>query len=299
MGTNDNSKLFDAYYFAHGCGRPYQRDEEWLSFFDGIAEQIVKRINPKMVLDAGCAMGFLVEGLRMRGVEAYGIDVSEYAIQNVHEDIKDFCRLESISEPFAQQYDLIVVIEVLEHLRQTEAEKAVENICRFSDDVLFSSTPFDYKEATHFNVQPPEYWSELFARNLFFRDVDFDTSFITPWAVRYVRKHEPVHRVVRDYERKIWLLWKENSDLRELTLEIRTVLSSNENRLQELENQVQELQEARAEIELPLEETQNQLADVLNSRSWQLMQRFQRIRLRLIPQNSLREKLFLGILRSF
>ncbi len=104
---------------------------------------------------------------------------------------------------------------------------------------------------------------------------------------------------MRDYERKFYLLWKENSDLRELKLEMRTVLSSNEHKLQELENQVQEFQEARTEIELQLEDTQNQLADVLNSRSWQLMQRFQRIRLRLIPQNNLREKLFLGILRRF
>jgi len=234
METNDNSKLFDAYYFAHGCGRPYQRDEEWLAFFDSIAEQIVKRIQPETVLDTGCAMGFLVEGLRKRGVEAYGLDISEYAIQNVHEDIKEYCWLGSVTESFPQKYDLIVSIEVLEHMTQPEAEKAVENICLHTDDVLFSSTPFDYKEASHFNVQPPEYWSELFALQGFLRDLDFNASFITQWAVRYRRKHETPARLVRDYERMYFQVSKENTDLRNLILENRDRLASLEDSTQSL-----------------------------------------------------------------
>jgi 2-polyprenyl-3-methyl-5-hydroxy-6-metoxy-1,4-benzoquinol methylase len=77
----DYSKAFDAYYYAHDCGLPYERNEHWLSFFGWIAERIVKEINPKTVMDAGCAMGFLLEGLRAREVEAWGVDVSEYAIR--------------------------------------------------------------------------------------------------------------------------------------------------------------------------------------------------------------------------
>jgi hypothetical protein len=101
-------------------------------------------------------------------------------------------------------------------------------LCQHSDDILFSSTPNDYKEVSHFNVQPPEYWAELFAREGFFRDVDFDASFITPWAVRYRKVDEPLHRIVRNYERKFWLLWKENSDLRDLTIELREDLAVSE-----------------------------------------------------------------------
>ena len=32
-----SSSFFDKYYYEHGCGRPYERDEIWLNFFDGIA----------------------------------------------------------------------------------------------------------------------------------------------------------------------------------------------------------------------------------------------------------------------
>ena len=95
MDPIDTSRTFDSYYFAHGCGRPYQRDELWLNMFNDIAEHIVDRMAPSCVLDAGCAMGFLVEALRKRGVEAHGIDISAYAIQNVHREILSYCRVAS------------------------------------------------------------------------------------------------------------------------------------------------------------------------------------------------------------
>ncbi len=220
--------LFDAYYFKHGCGQPYERTDAWLNFFGGIAEAIVRTMNPRTVLDAGCAMGFLVEGLRERGVEAWGMDVSEYAVARVHPDVRPYCSVGSVTESLNRKYDLIVCIEVLEHLTAREAEQAVENFCENSEDVLFSSTPFDYKEATHFNVQPPEYWAELFARQHFFRDVDFDASFITDWAVRFRHARDPLPRVARDYERKYWLMQKENQDLRKLVREMRSELASKE-----------------------------------------------------------------------
>jgi 2-polyprenyl-3-methyl-5-hydroxy-6-metoxy-1,4-benzoquinol methylase len=88
MRKTMNSNPFDAYYYAHDCGRPYQRDEVWLAFFDHIAQRIIEQSEPKTALDAGCAWGFLVEAFRKRGVEAYGVDISEYAIQNVHPEIQ-------------------------------------------------------------------------------------------------------------------------------------------------------------------------------------------------------------------
>jgi SAM-dependent methyltransferase len=221
-----SSQHFDAYYYRHGLGQPYERNEYWLGFFGAVADRIIADVRPRTVLDAGCAMGFLVEALRARGVEAYGIDISEYAIAQAHPGIRPYCAVGSVAEPFPMRYDLIVSIEVLEHMPQAEAERAVANFCAHADDVLFSSSPLDYREATHFNVQPPEVWAELFARAGLFRDVDFDATFLTPWAARFRRSNAPPHRIARDYERKFWLLWKENADLRGLTLEMRDQLAA-------------------------------------------------------------------------
>ena len=183
------SALFNAEYYATSCGEPYQHNDIWLAFFGSVADHIKAGIQPGSVLDAGCAMGFLVESLRVRGVEAWGVDISEYAIQNVHPDFRPFCQVGSILAPFPhRRYDLIVCIEVLEHLLPEQAAPAVANLCKHSSDILFSSTSDDTKEATHFNVQPPQYWAALFARSGFYPDADFNASFITPWAARFVRQ---------------------------------------------------------------------------------------------------------------
>lgn len=226
MTTSEPSNLFDAHYYATGCGMPYRRDAAWLAFFGGVADRIVAEIGPASALDAGCAIGLLVEQLRERGVDAQGVDISDYAIGQAPESIRDHVRVGSVAEPFGRRYDLIVCIEVLEHMPPAEAERAVANFCAHSDDVLFSSSPLDYREATHFNVRPPEHWAYLFAQHGFYRDVDFDAGFITPWAARFRRRAEPPARVARDYERRFWLLWKENSDLRQLALEMRAQLAA-------------------------------------------------------------------------
>jgi len=238
MQSQDHSQLYDAYYYAHSCGRPWARDEVWMSYFKRISDRIVKEIQPESAMDAGCGMGLLVEFLRQQDVQAFGIDISEYAIQNVHPDFQSFCWVGSVSEPFPRKYDLTVCIEVVEHLPRDEAEKTISNLCKYSDDILFSSTPFDYKEATHFNVQPPDFWAETFARNGFLRDVEFDASFISPWAMRFQRISLPLNRLVRDYERRLWLLWKENQDLREAMLEMRRELVNSEERITSLENEL-------------------------------------------------------------
>lgn len=226
MSVREPGELFDAHYYATGCGMPYRRDEAWIAFFGGVAGRVVAEIGPGSALDAGCAIGLLVEQLRERGVDAEGVDISDYAIGQAHESVRDYVRVGSVAEPFGRRYDLIVCIEVLEHMPPAEAERAVANFCAHTDDVLFSSSPHDYQEATHFNVRPPEHWAYLFAQHGFYRDVDFDASFLTPWAVRFRRRSEPPARIVRDYERRFWLLWKENTDLRRLALDQRAQLAA-------------------------------------------------------------------------
>ncbi len=296
MSSDGDSNPFDAYYFAHGCAASYERSDDLLRFLDKVAEQIAVGIQPATVLDAGCAMGFLVESLRKRGTQAFGVDVSAYAIQNVQPEISPYCWIGSVVDPFPARYDLIVSIEVLEHMPQAQAEQAVANFCQHTRDILFSSTPFDYKEVTHFNVQPPEYWAEQFARQGFYRDVDFDASFITPWAVRFRLRSDPPARLARDYERKFWLLWKENTDLRTLTVEMRDQLQAADQELQTLRQRLAEkdltkpAQAAQAEAnEAAYRALTAEVDDRESSLAWRVVRAFWSLRLKMAPHGSRRE----------
>ena len=161
-------ETYNEQYYHNSCGPvPYEEPEHWTEFFAIVADHIIADFAPKTVLDAGCAMGYLVTALRDRGVEAYGIDISRYAISKVREDIKPFCVVGSLTDELPsklpKRFDLVTNIEVLEHLYAEDAVKAVHTLCGATDMVLFSSTPDDYTEATHVNVQQREYWARLFA----------------------------------------------------------------------------------------------------------------------------------------
>lgn len=153
--------LYNSNYYKYDFGGPeYCHGElHFENFFEEIAQSIILKLRPERVLDVGCGIGFLVKKLRKAGVKAFGFDVSEYGISQVPAAIKPYCWVGSATENFSGNYDLITCIEVVEHMPFAESMKAIENICNKTDTILFSSSPFDYREATHFNVQPPEVWA--------------------------------------------------------------------------------------------------------------------------------------------
>lgn len=191
---------YDKEYYESHCGDEYVRGNGWEEVFANHAEHIVKEIAPKKTLDIGCAKGFLVEALRDRGVEAYGIDISDYAISEVRDDIKPFCKVKSATLPIEEKYDLITCIEVLEHLENEDIAIAIQRMCEATDDIIFSSTPFDYNEASHISVHSPSYWVEQFAYNGFYHDVKYDCSYIAVQTMRFRRAEKTMVDLIRDYE---------------------------------------------------------------------------------------------------
>lgn len=210
---NDNSNYDESYYKSH-CGENYERNNGWEEIFARHASFIRKELNPRNVLDVGCAIGYLVEALRDQGTDADGIDISEYAISQVREDMKPFCKVQSITVPLAKKYDLITCIEVLEHLAADEIPVAIENICNSAERVLFSSTPFDYDEETHVSVHNPEFWVEQFAYNGFYHDVKYDGSYISVQAMLFRRADKNQIDLIRDYEVVLFQKHQENVSLR-------------------------------------------------------------------------------------
>jgi SAM-dependent methyltransferase len=248
-GQEGPSIEFGRYYYRHDCGIPYERNEHWLGLFGKMADAIVRDLRPATVLDAGCAKGFLVEALRERGVEAWGIDVSEQAISEVDPSVREHCQVGSLTEPLPRRYDLIVCVEVLEHITAAEANAAVANLSAATDRLLLSSTPDDFGEATHLNVQPPEAWSAALAQHGLLRDTEHDVSYVTPWAGLYTRSSEPLPEMVRRYDRSWWRLRRETSQLRDSLL-------AAHRRLAELEEQPGE---NRGEMQAELDSRQEEI----------------------------------------
>jgi len=179
------SEVFDSQYYATSCGsQPYDHSlPYWGVFFGRIADELIRSFRPQRVFDAGCAHGFLVEAFWDRGVEAWGRDISSFANSDVRPDMRPYCSVGSIADPIEGKYDLVTCIEVLEHMPEAEAIRAIGTMASVTDRILFSSSPNDFKEPTHINVRPPIYWLRLFAAQGFAPDVGYDATFVLPHTI--------------------------------------------------------------------------------------------------------------------
>ncbi len=110
-------------------------------FYDGrwkrVVSNFIKYYNLKSgdrVLDVGCAKGFLVKDFLDRGIDVYGIDISNYAIDNCHKDVVSRVKVASAkSLPFPDKsFKLVISINTLHNLNKSECTIAMKEIMRVS-----------------------------------------------------------------------------------------------------------------------------------------------------------------------
>lgn len=180
----------DDYYQTH-CGvDDYYHNAEIMRFFDSVASMIVNKHAPRTILDVGCACGHLVRSLRKLGVEAYGVDYSQDALNAAHESVRPFLGRLALPDrrlpaSFPPRYDLVVNIEVLEHIERQNALDSIRTLTSFGDAILFSSTPWDKEEITHINVNPVSYWALAFTREGFYPDFESVPDYVSPQAILF------------------------------------------------------------------------------------------------------------------
>ena len=202
----DPGALFDAEYFENHCGPvPYDREEPfWQEHFGICARYIQGTFQPERVLDVGCAKGFLVERLRDLGVEASGIDVSEYAIEQVDPSVREHCALRDALEPLGQHYDLITCLDVAQHVSEEDADRLVRNLCRHADEIIFAVGEKDHSDPTAINVQPIRYWTDRFAQNGFHPVVRGGPEAFGPHAVHFRKFTRKLRVAIFSREKEEW-----------------------------------------------------------------------------------------------
>ena len=109
----------------------YSYDGRWIPVAKDI-KKILKLKKGSKVLDIGCAKGFLVKDLVDIGIDAYGLDISEYAIKNCHPDVIGRLHLgNQIKLPFNDNtFDCVLSINTLHNLTRKECLKALFEINR-------------------------------------------------------------------------------------------------------------------------------------------------------------------------
>jgi SAM-dependent methyltransferase len=115
-------------------------------------------------IDVGCGVGTWLSVLRARGVEdVLGID-GDWVDPNALVIPAERFRRHDLNSalPVGKKYDLVISLEVAEHLPAARAESFVTDLTELSDFVLFSAAIPGQGGTNHVNEQLADYWIRLF-----------------------------------------------------------------------------------------------------------------------------------------
>ncbi|UCE37032.1 MAG: class I SAM-dependent methyltransferase [Thermoplasmata archaeon] len=167
-------ETYDDKYFDLGIYSSYKQGyENYIEDlrYPDIVDDIIKNVKPKRVLDIGCAFGRVVEMFCSQGVEAYGVDISDYAISKASDDIKKRLfqvNVENEKIPFPDgHFDFISCLVVIEHLHDdTHLLNEISRLISKKGTVYITTPPKSYEpsytDKTHINLHDPEYWIKRF-----------------------------------------------------------------------------------------------------------------------------------------
>ncbi len=133
---------YDQEYFERGAesGKSLYSNYRWIPELTiPLAHEIVKICEIKeddLVLDYGCAKGFLVKALRLLHIKALGVDISDYALSQAPSDVKEHLTRVWLDA----QYDVIIAKDVLEHLDDKSLDETISMMRKFAKK-LFVMVP--------------------------------------------------------------------------------------------------------------------------------------------------------------
>lgn len=113
----------------------YKYDGRWRIVAQKLADYYQLKAKQK-VLDVGCGMAHLLYELAqvVPGLEVYGIDISQYALDHAKEEIRDRLKYGQAQDiPFDDnEFDLVISLATLHNLKVFDLKKAVQEIERVS-----------------------------------------------------------------------------------------------------------------------------------------------------------------------
>lgn len=155
-------------YFTAKEGSNYSAYEDGKQF-ELRAEAIRDRFQPKSVLDVGCARGFLVGHLRKMGVDAKGVDISEWAVGSVPPDgLGAHLKCADVTKglPYADgEFDLVTSMDFLEHIEEKDVTFLIAEMLRVGRRQFHVITTLDYTmwgDETHVCMRTLDWWKEMF-----------------------------------------------------------------------------------------------------------------------------------------
>ncbi len=162
------------------------------------ALETVYDFNNKVFLDLGCAYGQVVASMIKKGYNAYGIDISDYAINAGRKEYPPLSdkiiqgSAHELTEYPSEHFDFIYSNQVFEHIPGKVCPQLAEEIFRVAKPgaILWAGLVLDIcsdfqpqafnpedPDKTHINLRPKLWWDNIFTSKEWQINFDFDKAF--------------------------------------------------------------------------------------------------------------------------
>jgi SAM-dependent methyltransferase len=135
-----------------------------------ILPRVLELIPAQSGLDVGCGVGTWVKAMLDLGVkDCIGVDGDYVAADDLLMSSNQFRSMDLKNPtPLNKRFDLVMSLEVAEHLPIEVAEPFVHFLISHGDVILFSAATPLQGGTDHRNEQWPSYWAKLFAQHGYF-----------------------------------------------------------------------------------------------------------------------------------
>lgn len=200
-----DSSLYPASYFEGGGASNYTGygdDAGW-----PLTALIVKRhaLGPAL-LEVGCATGWFVRTARLQGFDAWGVDISDWAIEHPADGVGEYIAQANVLDigyggyGVKTYHDVVCSWEMLEHVPEDDVVAALDSMVQtlkpgglFVHRIALDDASHDHNahdDETHFTIRPRRWWVDQFEKfggeHLPGVEKEFDNAFSDrDWAGRF------------------------------------------------------------------------------------------------------------------
>ncbi|MFV8378256.1 class I SAM-dependent methyltransferase [Flavobacterium sp. LB3R33] len=131
-----------------------------------VVPKFMTYFKPESVLDVGCGLGTWLKIFEELGCDIFGIDGDYINTNDLVIDSEKFKDYDlNLKFDLQKKFDLVISLEVAEHIYSKNAKTYVDSICLHGDVVLFSAAIPGQEGTLHYNEQYNDYWVNLFSVN--------------------------------------------------------------------------------------------------------------------------------------
>lgn len=168
-------EYFDKNYFELGpqSGKSLYQNYRWIPELTiPLAHHIIKKLKISQkdtIVDYGCAKGYLVKALRLMKYNAFGVDISEYAISSSDKDTMPYLSCINELEKF-EKCDYLVCKDILEHIPYENLQEQL-SVLRECCSTIFVIVPLGENgkyyipayeaDKSHFIRETGEWWISM------------------------------------------------------------------------------------------------------------------------------------------